>query len=77
MFAGLDFATIALLVVVAVVGLLLVDLFFSGGAMTGGLCGAMSGVAGGMAGGGWVLLLLLIVIGLLVYGLFSALIGEG
>jgi hypothetical protein len=69
---NVDIGTVLLIMVGVIVVLVLLDLLFAGGAMTGGMMSGMAGMMGGMAGSGYglIVLLLLVIVGLLVYGFF-------
>lgn len=64
--AGLDLGSLLPIVAVVVVVFFALDLFASGGAMTGGMMGGMAGMMGTPWGWGGLLLALVVVLLLLV-----------
>jgi len=65
----MELGTIVWIIVAVVIVWLLLDLLVAGGGMTGGMMTGMAGMAGMMGSPiGWGLVLILVVIGLLLYG---------
>lgn len=63
----MDPASVLWIVLAVIVAWFLLDLLVAGGGMTGGMMGGMAGMMGSPMG--LVVLLLLIIVGLLLYGL--------